>query len=48
MLAVDPDLENVTGKYFSDCKEKKTSREARDEGTAEWLWNRSEVLVNAS
>lgn len=45
MLAVDPDLENVTGKYYYDCKEKTPSRSAQDNGTAEWLWNRSEMLV---
>lgn len=43
--AVDPDLENVTGKYFSDCKEKGVSRAAKDDETALWLWNESEKWV---
>lgn len=42
MLAVDPDLEKVTGKYFADCKEKKPSRAAQDDEMAEWLWKTSE------
>ncbi|GAB0096916.1 retinol dehydrogenase 12 [Sergentomyia squamirostris] len=40
-LAVDPVLVDVTGKYFSDCKEKRTSSEARDDETAAWLWAES-------
>uniref|UniRef100_A0A1L8E4K0 Putative dehydrogenase with different specificities related to short-chain alcohol dehydrogenase n=1 Tax=Nyssomyia neivai TaxID=330878 RepID=A0A1L8E4K0_9DIPT len=40
-LAVDPDLENVTGKYFSDCKVTKPNQEAMDDETATWLWNES-------
>lgn len=45
MLALDPDLENETGKYYKDCKQKTPTRAAEDDGTAEWLWNRSEMLV---
>jgi len=30
-VAVHPDLEGVTGKYFSDCKEEKSSDESYDE-----------------
>lgn len=47
-LAVDPELENVTGKYFSDCKEANPSRAARDDETAEWLWKTSEELTGLS
>ncbi|XP_014271722.1 retinol dehydrogenase 13 [Halyomorpha halys] len=36
--ALSPDLEGVTGKYFSNCMETKTSQEARDESLARWLW----------
>lgn len=46
MLAVDPDLERVSGKYFADCRESSMSRQARNQETAEWLWNKSEILVN--
>jgi retinol dehydrogenase 12 len=44
-LAVDPELQDVSGKYFSDCKEKATSTKGRDDEMAEWLWKESERLV---
>ncbi|CAH1400609.1 unnamed protein product [Nezara viridula] len=36
--ALSPDLEGVTGKYFANCMEAKTSQEAHDEPLARWLW----------
>lgn len=36
--ALSPDLNNVSGKYFSDCAEKQIAPQAEDEKTAEWLW----------
>lgn len=45
-LAVDPDLRNVSGKYFSDCEEVEPSKAARDAQTAEWLWDKSTQLIN--
>lgn len=45
MLAIDPEFQNITGKYYEDCHEVKTSNAAMDSGTAEWLWNKSEMLV---
>lgn len=47
-LAVDPDLENVTGKYFSDCTPARTSPAANNDDTAAWLWKTSENLVGLS
>jgi NAD(P)-dependent dehydrogenase (short-subunit alcohol dehydrogenase family) len=44
-LAVDPDLSEVTGKYFSDCKEKTPSRAAQDDEMAAWLYEKSIELV---
>ncbi|CRL06704.1 CLUMA_CG019438, isoform A [Clunio marinus] len=44
-VALDPDLENVTGKYFSDCKEKTPSSNARNDETAKWLYDKSIELV---
>ncbi|KDR07941.1 Retinol dehydrogenase 14 [Zootermopsis nevadensis] len=44
-LAVSEEVEEVSGKYFSDCKEANMSKEARDEGLAKKLWEKSEVLV---
>ncbi|KAK9508680.1 hypothetical protein O3M35_006179 [Rhynocoris fuscipes] len=40
--ALDPSLENVTGKYFSNCAESRTSLTAQDEHLARWLWMVSE------
>lgn len=40
-LAVDPQLELVTGKYFSNCKVDKESKAAQSDEDAVWLWNES-------
>lgn len=40
-LAVDPDLERVTGKYFSNCKVDKESKNAQNDEDARWLWEES-------
>lgn len=45
-LALDPDLDKTSGKYFSDCKEKTPSSAARDDATAAWLYDKSIELVN--
>jgi NAD(P)-dependent dehydrogenase (short-subunit alcohol dehydrogenase family) len=44
-LAVDPELETVTGKYFSDCKEEEVSPDCNNSETAKWLWEKSSELV---
>lgn len=36
--AIDPDLDGVTGKYFSDCKEKEVAEAGADDAMAAWLW----------
>lgn len=41
-LAVAPELENVTGKYFVDSVEQTPSCAARDEKLADKLWELSE------
>lgn len=46
MLAVEPELENVSGKHFKGCKEVNASAEGRDDETAAWLWNKSLELTN--
>lgn len=43
--AVAPDLEGVGGRYYSDCREKACSVEARDPSVARRLWAISEELV---
>lgn len=40
--ALDPDLEKVTGKYFSDCKEKAVAPQAEDDTMAKFVWKVSE------
>lgn len=40
--ALDPDLEKVTGKYFSECKEEELQPHVSDDITAKWLWAVSE------
>lgn len=44
-LALDPDLETVSGKYFSDCKVARESAAAQSDDTAEWLWYESERVT---
>ncbi len=43
--AVDPSLEGVTGRYYSDCAEKPASAFAGDAGAARELWERSVARV---
>lgn len=45
-VAIDPELENISGKFFNNCKVEKLLSKARDEETAEWLWNASEKLTS--
>lgn len=44
-LAVSEEVENVTGKYFCDCKERKPSKQAQDHGLAKKFWDFSEQQV---
>ncbi|KAK9891064.1 hypothetical protein WA026_013390 [Henosepilachna vigintioctopunctata] len=41
-LACKPELEKVTGKYFSNYEEEDLTPYAKDESVAEWLWAVSE------
>lgn len=47
-VALDPALENVTGKYFDNCQIKKESVAAQNDDDALWLWNLSENLTKLS
>ncbi|XP_037048277.1 retinol dehydrogenase 12-like [Bradysia coprophila] len=38
-VALDPDLEKVSGKYFDNCKIKEEGSAAKDDEMAKWLWN---------
>jgi len=44
-LAVHPNVEGVTGKYFSDSNVGRSSRHGRDEAMAAKLWEVSEQIV---
>lgn len=44
-VAIDPELEKVSGQYFDKCKQQKVFNVAKGEETAEWVWNRSAELV---
>lgn len=44
-LAVDPELENVSGKYFAGCKIKNPSSAAQNDENAKWLWEKSLKLL---
>lgn len=41
-VALDPELVNVTGQYFSDCAFKDVAPAASDDHIARWLWAVSE------
>lgn len=44
-VAARPELEGVTGKYFSDCAVSEPSRRANDEALSERLWDVSSQLT---
>lgn len=46
-VALDTELENVSGQYFADCIQQEAAPSAhRDNGeTAEWLWQMSEKMT---
>ena len=44
-VATDPELDDVTGKYFSDCEETESSVESRDKQVAKKLWDVSLELL---
>ncbi|KAH8381481.1 hypothetical protein KR093_005763, partial [Drosophila rubida] len=45
--ALHPDLERVTGLYFSDCRPKNVSNRATNRETAKFLWTESEKWTGA-
>jgi NAD(P)-dependent dehydrogenase (short-subunit alcohol dehydrogenase family) len=46
-LASSPDVEGVSGKYFSECKPVSSSRESYDRQVADRLWRVSEELTQS-
>uniref|UniRef100_A0A0D9XPQ3 Uncharacterized protein n=1 Tax=Leersia perrieri TaxID=77586 RepID=A0A0D9XPQ3_9ORYZ len=47
-LALHPDVKDVSGKYFADCKEATPRSVARDAELAKRLWDFSEQLVDTN
>jgi NAD(P)-dependent dehydrogenase (short-subunit alcohol dehydrogenase family) len=47
-VATAPELRGVSGRYFSDCREKNPSRAAQDDDVARRLWQISEELTSPS
>jgi len=46
-MASDPDLEQVTGRYFANGKPKRSSKRSYDKAAAAQLWQVSADLVDA-
>lgn len=44
-LATHPNVAGISGRYFADCNEARPSRQARDDGQAERLWQVSEEMA---
>lgn len=44
-LAVDPELQQVSGKFFADCRISNESDRAQDDEMVEWLWETSEIMT---
>jgi NAD(P)-dependent dehydrogenase (short-subunit alcohol dehydrogenase family) len=44
-VASSPDLDGVSGRYFSNCRERQPDAAAQDDKTAARLWNESERLT---
>ncbi len=44
-VATAPELESVSGRYFEKCKEKASSKLARDETLAQDLWAETEAIL---
>jgi len=46
-LASSPEVTNVSGKYFADCRERRSSRESNDPEIARRLWETSARMTGA-
>jgi len=47
LVATSADLDGVTGRYFSDCRQRTASRRAGDAAFGEALWERTEEMLQA-
>ena len=48
MLASDPTVEGITGKYYNQCKLEEYANEANDPAARKRLWEMSEEVTKAS
>jgi hypothetical protein len=46
-VALNPQLKGVTGKYFADCNEQKTSKLAKTDASWNQLWKFSKELISS-
>ena len=46
--ATEPTLEEVSGQYFGDCRQKECAPQAKDDGIAKKLWEVSEEMTGLS
>lgn len=44
-VALEPSLDNVTGKYYTDCRENNVAKQAEDDDVQKWLWKASQNWV---
>ena len=47
-LAASPEVANVTGEYFYECKPTAPTREAQNDADAKRLWEMSEQIAGLS
>jgi len=47
-LATSPEVEGISGKFFSDCRERNSSEQSKDRALALQLWDLSEQLSGIS
>ncbi|VAH56934.1 unnamed protein product [Triticum turgidum subsp. durum] len=47
-VGLNPQLKGMTGKYFADCNEEKTSAHAKSDALAKQLWEFSEELIRSA
>ena len=45
-LATSPNVENITGKYWGNCKEQKSSKSSRDISQRKRMWKETETILH--
>lgn len=44
-LAASPDVENISGKYWGNCKVAKSSKTSKDPAQIERMWTETETIL---